>query len=290
MKYDVSVVGFGDNVVDIYTHMNRQYPGGNCVNLAVYAKMFGAKRCAYMGYFGTDVNADHVIETLRQEKIEMVKCKKIPGENGYSRCMLQDGDRVFLDYNEGGVRSRQIYELDAFDLEYLAQFDLVHSGDYCYMESQLPKIKDAGLPLSFDFSDDSDDAYYEKIAPLVTYAFCSFPGNDEETKEHLKKVASYGPKIVCASRGAKGCMLYAGGKFYTQEAVPLQEVVDTMGAGDSLITTFMVGYLDAVKKGVDEETAIRQSIAEAAVFASKTCQMEGAFGYGREILMEHLRA
>ena len=49
MKYDVSVVGFGDNVVDIYTHMNRQYPGGNCVNLAVYAKMFGAKRCTYMG-------------------------------------------------------------------------------------------------------------------------------------------------------------------------------------------------------------------------------------------------
>ena len=117
MKYDVSVVGFGDNVVDIYTHMNRQYPGGNCVNLAVYAKMFGAKRCAYMGYFGTDVNADHVIETLRKEKIEMVKCKKIPGENGYSRCMLQDGDRVFLDYNEGGVRSRHIYELDEFDLE-----------------------------------------------------------------------------------------------------------------------------------------------------------------------------
>lgn len=43
MKYDVSVVGFGDNVVDIYTHENVQYPGGNCVNLAVYAKMFGAK-------------------------------------------------------------------------------------------------------------------------------------------------------------------------------------------------------------------------------------------------------
>lgn len=85
-------------------------------------------------------------------------------------------------------------------------------------------------------------------------------------------------------------MLYAGGRFYTQKAVPLQEVVDTMGAGDSLITTFMVGYLDAVKKGVEEETAIRQSIEKAAEFASKTCQMEGAFGYGREILMESLRA
>ena len=44
MEYNVSVVGFGDNVVDIYTHSNKQYPGGNCVNFAVYAKMFGAKR------------------------------------------------------------------------------------------------------------------------------------------------------------------------------------------------------------------------------------------------------
>lgn len=38
MEYNVSVVGFGDNVVDIYTHSNKQYPGGNCVNFAVYAK------------------------------------------------------------------------------------------------------------------------------------------------------------------------------------------------------------------------------------------------------------
>ena len=115
MEYNVSVVGFGDNVVDIYTHSNKQYPGGNCVNFAVYAKMFGAKRSAYMGYFGTDVNADHVIEALHNEKIETVKCKKISGENGYSRCKLENGDRVFLDYNEGGVRSRHIYELDEFE-------------------------------------------------------------------------------------------------------------------------------------------------------------------------------
>lgn len=289
MKYKVSVVGFGDNVVDIYTHMNRQYPGGNCVNMAVYAKMFGAERSAYMGYFGTDANAGHVIESLRAEKIELVKCKKIPGENGYSRCRLEEGDRVFLDYNEGGVRSRKIYDLDEFDLEYLAQFDLVHSGNYCYMESQLPKIKEAGLPLSFDFSDDSDDAYYKKIAPFVTYAFCSFPGNDEETKEHLMKVAGLGPELVCASRGAKGCMIYAGGKIYVQEAAPLDKVVDTMGAGDSLITTFMVGYLDEMKKGTDQDAAIRKSIANASEFAAKVCQMEGAFGYGREILIERLK-
>ena len=187
MEYNVSVVGFGDNVVDIYTHSNKQYPGGNCVNFAVYAKMFGAKRSAYMGYFGTDVNADHVIEALHNEKIETVKCKKISGENGYSRCKLENGDRVFLDYNEGGVRSRHIYELDEFDIEYLKQFDLVHCGNYCYMESQLPKIKEANIPLSFDFSDDSTEEYYMQIAPLVTYAFCHMTEQMKEVKKAFEK-------------------------------------------------------------------------------------------------------
>ena len=289
MEYNVSVVGFGDNVVDIYTHSNKQYPGGNCVNFAVYAKMFGAKRSAYMGYFGTDVNADHVIEALHNEKIETVKCKKISGENGYSRCKLENGDRVFLDYNEGGVRSRHIYELDEFDIEYLKQFDLVHCGNYCYMESQLPNIKEANIPLSFDFSDDSTEEYYMQIAPLVTYAFCSYDGTDEEVKKHLKKVSDLGPEIVCASRGAKGCMLYCNGKYYEQKAVPIEKVVDTMGAGDSLITTFMVGYTDARKKGISQDEAIVSSIAEAAKFAAEICQIDGAFGYGREILMDKLK-
>ena len=289
MEYNVSVVGFGDNVVDIYTHSNKQYPGGNCVNFAVYAKMFGAKRSAYMGYFGTDVNADHVIEALHNEKIETVKCKKISGENGYSRCKLENGDRVFLDYNEGGVRSRHIYELDEFDIEYLKQFDLVHCGNYCYMESQLPKIKEANIPLSFDFSDDSTEEYYMQIAPLVTYAFCSYDGTDEEVKKHLKKVSDLGPEIVCASRGAKGCMLYCNGKYYEQKAVPIEKVVDTMGAGDSLITTFMVGYTDDRKKGISQDEAIVSSIAEAAKFAAEICQIDGAFGYGREILMDKLK-
>ena len=289
MEYNVSVVGFGDNVVDIYTHSNKQYPGGNCVNFAVYAKMFGAKRSAYMGYFGTDVNADHVIEALHNEKIETVKCKKISGENGYSRCKLENGDRVFLDYNEGGVRSRHIYELDEFDIEYLKQFDLVHCGNYCYMESQLPKIKEANIPLSFDFSDDSTEEYYMQIAPLVTYAFCSYDGTDEEVKKHLKKVSDLGPEIVCASRGAKGCMLYCNGKYYEQKAVPIEKVVDTMGAGDSLITTFMVGYTDARKKGISQDEAIVSSIAEAAKFAAEICQIDGAFGYGREIRMDKLK-
>ena len=277
--YDVSALGFGDNVVDKYEHIKTMYPGGNCVNFAVYAKMFGAKRSAYMGYFGNDAEAEHVMYALDDIGIETVKCKQLEGENGCARATLVDGDRVFLGSNEGG---KTPYVLDRFDLEYIRQFDFVHSGNYCFMEKELPKIHEAGVPISFDFSDDSEDSYYAEVAPTVDYAFCSFDGTDEEAREHLKKIVSYGPKLAVASRGADGCILYDGQEYYVQKAVPIKEVVDTMGAGDSLITSFMVAYTDHLKKGITGETAIRESLAAAAEFASKVCGMNGAFGYGKK--------
>ena len=280
--YDVSALGFGDNVVDKYEHIKTMYPGGNCVNFAVYAKMFGAKRSAYMGYFGNDAEAEHVMYALDDIGIETVKCKQLEGENGCARATLVDGDRVFLGSNEGGIRGKTPYVLDRFDLEYIRQFDFVHSGNYCFMEKELPKIHEAGVPISFDFSDDSEDSYYAEVAPTVDYAFCSFDGTDEEAREHLKKIVSYGPKLAVASRGADGCILYDGQEYYVQKAVQIKEVVDTMGAGDSLITSFMVAYTDHLKKGITGETAIRESLAAAAEFASKVCGMNGAFGYGKK--------
>ena len=41
MDYPVKVLGFGDNVVDLYDHLHLMYPGGNAVNFAVFAKRLG---------------------------------------------------------------------------------------------------------------------------------------------------------------------------------------------------------------------------------------------------------
>ena len=68
--------------------------------------------------------------------------------------------------------------------------------------NELHKIKEAGIPVSFDFSDDSTEEYYEKTAPDVTYAFCSFDGTDEEAEAHLKKIISMGPE---ACHGFQRC-------------------------------------------------------------------------------------
>lgn len=281
-KYSIKVLGFGDNVVDKYEHIKTMYPGGNCVNFAVYSKMFGAESSAYMGYFGNDKEAEHVIESLEKAGIETIKCRQLEGENGCARVTLINGDRVFLGSNEGGIRGKVPFILDRFDLEYIKKFDLVHSGNYCFTENELHKIKEAGMYVSFDFSDDSTEDYFKRIAKDIDFAFCSFDGTEEETKKHLKKIVDYGAETACASRGADGCILYDGGDYFIQKAVPLEKVVDTMGAGDSLIASYLVSYLSLIKKGTDKKEAAKISLIKAAEFAAGICTIEGAFGYGKK--------
>lgn len=195
---------------------------------------------------------------------------------------MEDGDRVFLGSNEGGIRGEIPFVLDRFDLEYISQFDFIHSGNYCFTEEELPKIREIGVPISFDFSDDSDDEYYKKVAPIVDYAFCSFDGSYEETQEHLRKIVNLGPKLAVVSRGSDGCILFDGNEYYIQKAAKIDKVVDTMGAGDSLITSFMVSYIDCLKNNIDKKVAIEESLKLAARFAAKVCGINGAFGYGKK--------
>lgn len=280
MSFDVSVLGFGDNVVDVYEHERTMYPGGNAVNFAVYAKKCGAARSAYMGLFGNDAEAEHVITSLEEEGIELWKCEQLIGVNGKARVTVVDGDRIFLGSNEGGIRGDSRYVLDRFDLDYVRSFDVVHTGNYCFTERELPKIVEAGVPVSFDFSDDSTDEYYAEIAPLVTFAFMSCGDMPEdEIRAKLRSVAALGPAFVSATRGAEGCIAYDGTDFYVQPSKPVETMADAMGAGDSFLTSFLVVYLDRMKAGAERKDAIVEALDFAAGFASSVCGIDGSWGH-----------
>ena len=54
----LKVIGIGDNVVDDYVHIRTMFPGGNALNISVYATMLGCES-AYLGVFGNDAAAEH---------------------------------------------------------------------------------------------------------------------------------------------------------------------------------------------------------------------------------------
>ena len=77
-----------------------------------------------------------------------------------------------------------------------------------------------------------------------------------------------GPRIVVATRGSRGSMAYDGQRFYGQGIVPCR-VVDTMGAGDSLLAGFLHSWLE----GLD----IPGCMASGAQCSAVTLAYEGAW-------------
>lgn len=253
------------------------------MNVAVYAKRLGASRTAYLGYFGNDGAADQIVSALQSVGVELTRCRELDGESGWSKVSLKNGDRTWLGSNHGGVRGRTPWILDRFDLKYLSQFDLVHIGCYGFMEKELPKLKKAGIPVSFDFSDDTSEEYIRSFAPEVDYAFISRGQQPVESVEaELLSVCEYGPKICVATMGERGAIALYDGQFYRQSARPLANVTDTMGAGDSLIAAFLLELRSQSKNGGINGQIVQKSLLAGVEFAAETCNLPGAFGFGKK--------
>ena len=270
----MKILGIGDNVVDKYTYKRTMYPGGNALNFSVYAQMLGADS-AYLGIFATDEEAQHIKAVLKDLVIDTQRCKEVEGESGYALVGLENGDRVFLESNDGGIRKYHKLQLNKEDINYIQSFDLLHSSKYSYIEEEMPTLKAAGVPISFDFSDDFTEDYLSEIGPYVDYSFLSCSHlTEEETRAVLKKMEALGSRLSVATMGAEGALLYDGKSFYKQKP-KLIEAVDTLGAGDSFLTAFLLHYLQ------NEEVGLEASLAKAAEFAASSCLVEGAFGHGK---------
>ena len=244
----VRVIGIGDNVCDKYEHLKTMFPGGQALNFSVYAKLLGAD-ASYMGVFGTDEAAVHVIKTLDELGVEHGRCRQYEGENGCARVTLKDGDRIFLGSNKGGVSKEHPFELTEEDLAYISTFSLVHTSNNSYMDSQLEKIHRAGIPISYDFSGQwIDDGRVCRVAPYASYVFLSCGSvTEEEGREICHRMHARGCRFIVATRGSKGALVYDGHDFYSQPP-HLVEAIDTLGAGDSFATAFLLSFTESLKR------------------------------------------
>lgn len=292
------VLGLGDNVVDKYMHIMVMYPGGNALNFAVYGKMMGAE-AAYMGNFGDDEEARHVHETIAKLGLDISHCRFLKGENGAARVTLIEGDRVFLGSNQGGVSAQYPPVLSRLDLEYIHSFDLVHTSKFSHLEDQMPQLREAARFLSMDFSNSYTEEYLKEYCPYVDCACvsCGEESQEEDVTRRIETIVDYGCRhVVIATRGAKGSYVWVDGKIYRQSPC-LVKAKDTMGAGDSFITSFLVNYVGGLEYAVDfpeisdmagvttaegyRDLLVKTSLYKAAVFSSRNCLRDGSFGYGK---------
>ena len=65
-----------------------------------------------------------MIRTLDELGIEHGRCRQYEGENGCARVTLEDGDRIFLGSNKGGIAKERPLQLDEEDLKYISGFPM----------------------------------------------------------------------------------------------------------------------------------------------------------------------
>ena len=263
------IVGIGDNVVDRYLARGQMFPGGNALNVAVFARRAGAQT-AYVGALGTDRAGRQVLRALQEEGVDVSRVRIVPGPNAYAEVNLVDGDRQFV----GSSLGVSMFTPDAGDLAMARAADLVHSSTYSGLDEWVQAQREE-LAISFDFSDRIGQTYVEAIGPGLVSAQFSGAALDDQTAEDLARwTVSLGTRLVLVTRGAKSAIACMGDRCYTQQPRPVLPV-DTLGAGDAFIAAFLVAHLE----GAD----VPEAMARAADAAAATCGYFGGFGHAGPI-------
>jgi sugar/nucleoside kinase (ribokinase family) len=105
--------------------------------------------------------------------------------------------------------------------------------------------------------------------------------NDTETKmlagnnnlvQAARAVRSLGPKALVVKHGEYGATLFHGGSAFRAPALPLEEVVDPTGAGDSFAGGFF-GYLASQPE--QSPAAFRRAMFYGSVMGSFACERFG---------------
>lgn len=266
-----SLIAVGDNTLDVYLDQNVEYPGGNALNVAVFAARLGT-RSAYLGCVGDDRYGQRLLDCLQKEEVDASRCRTLPGANGWACVDNIDGERVFLGSDPGVCRQLR---LSAEDLAYITKFPLAHSSLYSGLENQLAQIRHASGCLSFDFSDNWVEFDWPALIKHVDIAFFSAADlSSREAYELAHSMRALGPSIVVITRGALGALAVDAQGVHEQPSLPCT-VVDSMGAGDGFIAAFLLAW------------QARHSLAECLLhgvdYAARVCGWAGGFGHGQAL-------
>ncbi len=266
MSQPVRILAFGDNVVDCYRDQNLMFPGGNCVNHAVFARRAGAET-AYAGAVCDDDAGRLIRRALVDEGVDVSSLRVEPGQTAYCVIETRDGDRVFVGANLGP----SIIAPSKADIARLPDFDAVHTGRSSHVDAWLPHFAEA-TKISYDLATVHDPERIAQIAPhCYLIAFSAGGLSREEALALGKRALNAGACWSLITRGVQGAIL-TGRLGIFEACAERVDALDTLGAGDTYIANVLVGLLNNV-----EPDAILKKAAEAA---AQTCLMHGAFGYG----------
>ena len=244
--------------------------GGVGFNVSRALKTLGDELC-FVSFTGNDLAANLIEETFKKDGIETKNIQK----------KLKETPQSVVLYDESG--KRQIYcdlkdiqdmRLDCTNVtDEIASSDAIVCCNINFNRSLLLESKKAGKLIATDvhvLSDINDEYNREFLenADIVFFSDEALPCPPEEFLTALKN--RYNMKIIVLGQGAKGAALYERNtdSITHFDCVACKNVVNTVGAGDALFSSFVHFYV----KGFCAATALQY----AQTFASCKIEHNGA--------------
>ena len=288
MEKTIDIICIGEVLVDFIGHemntsINRtkdfhRFLGGSPTNVAVNASRLGLKSLL-VASCGQDGLGDYIVRKLKSNNVITTQIRK--SDTAPTSVILvskSTNTPDFIPYREADC---EIFEEQLPD-EIIAKAKIYHTT--CFALSKNParetilnrakKAKELGVQLSIDIN------FSERIWP-----------NREEAKQVIKEYLSNDPLVklseddcyrlfaevkseeyifeyfhalgastICLTKGKNGVVVsdVDHGMFF-QEAIPIDEIKDTTGAGDAFWTGFL--YAQLSHKTLEESVTIAQKLA-----------------------------
>ncbi len=264
----MKLAAVGSNCIDFYRNIEqgKAYPGGGPVNMAVYTVRLGGQ-ASYTGPVGEDEYGAIMRDAVAAKGVDISHLHTLPGKTAVSQVELLEGERVFGDYDEGVLAS---YALSPEDMDFICTHDVVVCDLWGKVEGQFKDLKARGIKTAFDCATRPEDPESQTAMPYTDYLFFSSDDGDTPAiRALMKEYQSRGPQLVVAMLGEHGSLCYDGAEFYKFGIVPCDDLVDSMGAGDSYIAGFLFGIVEGM--------SIEGAMEKGAANATQTLKYFGAW-------------
>lgn len=259
----MTVICIGDNCLDRYLPpVDRELVGGSCANVSVALAARGVGT-AYVGAVGRDAEGDRVLGMLRKKNVDIsrvVRDAALPTAVT-EIALATDGERRFV--------SEEYTITDAFSPP--ADLAEIAVGARHIHATRLPRhlgelgrtAAGAGATLSYDFS---DHGVGTALADLDV-AFVSVSG--DEPRRVVSQLHRVGVRCAVVLRGSSGSLASEAGEVIEMPALRAVDVIDTCGAGDAFIGTFLALRLAG--------RTLRECVEAGSRAGASACTFVGAF-------------
>lgn len=279
LDYIVSVDNFKMGIVN-RTTKELMYPGGKGINVSMVLSNLGIKNTAFG--FSAGFTGEEIIRKVREKGIE---AEFISVKEGNSRINVKLRSNEETEINGKGpkITEENIEEL-------YAKLDSLKEGDILVLAGSIPDVMPKSIYMDImEHLQEKNlmvvvDATKELLLNVLPFhPFLIKPNNHElgeifgveistkdQVVEYAKKLQEKGAKNVLVSMAGEGAVLVTEDGVEYRAEVPKGKVINSVGAGDSMVAGFLYGYL----KNMDYKEAFAYGVCtgSASAFSEELAQ------------------